>query len=569
MGGWTLADPIACPGVFDLLAIIAGRTWRDVPLGSMLAAANAVLLALALVLFARAVYRITPSVAVTIAITLATAASSMFGAVLAPSAAAAFVVTIAAWNAVLRSSEDRQHATSPGVALFFLALLAAAVIPMMLPAAIIAACLRWSPPPPRLRAARRWHLRVLAMAVVLGTSHLMQTAIRRDHSCVMPHGGWASLAAAGDVLAGAAREAGPLAIALALLGLLAIKRLPRGVGLSLPVLVLVSLWGAALMPDRADWILASFVIALWLLAAAGLAEVWTAMGGSLAGKAGAAALSITLVVLQIVSANAHRDVTMPPDGHERLTLAMMGAIVGALPRGAGLVEEDATTGLLTRALPSRLRTSDRFQVIPRNVPAIAQARVNAPVYALPRSQRVLQHLGFEMADASSSGVPGLAEIRQAHACTAELGTGPLPLTALAGRQIFALVADAERTRDPVVILLAGEVPLPVSPLGWQPNTLRGIHGRMFDLTVPVDRRDFDEELRSYQLSSWSITNARYVTRIEAWRTPGAPLVLPVALGGTIGAGIARMTGTSAEQHLRLCPSFPHEVHPLVRRPGGS
>jgi hypothetical protein len=182
---------------------------------------------------------------------------------------------------------------------------------------------------------------------------------------------------------------------------------------------------------------------------------------------------------------------------------------------------------------------------------------------------VLQHLGFEMADATSAGVPGLAVIREAHACTAVLGTTALPLTAMTGRQVFSLVAGDERSRDPVVIVLAGDGPLPVTPLGWPPMALRGIHGRMFDLTMPANRRDLDEELRLYQLASWSVPNTRYVTRIEAWRTPGAPLVLPIALGGTIGAGIARMTGTSPDQHLRLCPSFPHEVHPLVRRPGGS
>ena len=555
MGGWTLADPIACPGVFDLLAIIASRTWRDVPLGSMLGAANTVLLALAFVLLARAVYKLTSSAAVTIAITLAALASSMFAAVLAPSAAAAFVVTLAAWNAVLHSFENRQRAGSPGFALLSLVLLAATVIPTMLPAAIAAGFLRW----------RRWELRVLAVATVLGTSHLMQMAMPRDHSCVVPHGGWASLAAAGDVIAGTAREAGgPLAIALAVLGLFAMKRLPRGVVLSLPLLVLVSLWGV-LMPDRAAWVLAPFVIALWLLAAAGLAEVWAATSATLAGKVGASALSIALVVLQIVHASAYRDASPAPDGHEQLTFAMMGAIVGALPRGAGLVEEDAATGLLTRALPSRMRTSDRFQVIPGNVTAVSEARANAPVFALPRSQRVLQHLGFEMADAASAGVSGLAEIRQAHACTAELGPAPLPLTALTGRQIFALVAGDQRTRDPIVILLAGDAALPVTPLGWPQSAVRGIHGRMFDLTVTTDQRDFAEELRSYELSSWAVPNTRYVTRIEAWRTPGAPLVLPIALGGPIGIGIARMTGTSPDQHLRLCPSFPHEVRPLVRR----
>lgn len=555
MGGWTLADPIACPGVFDLLAIIASRTWRDVPLGSMLAAANTVLLALAFVLLARVIYKLTSSAAVMIAITLAAMAPSMFEAVLAPSAAVAFVVTIAAWNAVLQSFENRERAASPVVALFFLALLAATVIPMMLPAAIVAACLRW----------RRRHLRVLAVFAVLGTSHLMQMAMPRDHSCVIPHSGSASLFIAGDVIAGAAREAGPLAIALAVLGLFAIKRLPRGVVLSLPLLVLVSLWGVALMPDRASWVLAAFVIALWLLAAAGLAEVWAATGGTMAGKAGATALSIALVVLQVVSASAHRDVNPVPDGHEQMTFAKMGAIVGALPRGAGLVEEDAATGLLTRALPSRMRTSDRFRVIPRSMTAVAEARANAPVFALPRSQRVLQHFGFEMADASSAGVSGLAEIRQAHACTAELGPAPLHLTSMTGRQAFALVAGDQRTRDPIVIVLAGDAPLPVTPLGWPQNALRGIHGRIFDLTVTTDQRDFADELRWYELSAWSVPNTRYITRIEAWRTPGAPLVLPIALGGPIGIGIARMTGTSPDQHLRLCPSFPHEVRPLVRR----
>ena len=89
---------------------------------------------------------------------------------------------------------------------------------------------------------------------------------------------------------------------------------------------------------------------------------------------------------------------------------------------------------------------------------------------------------------------------------------------------------------------------------------------MFDLTVTTDQRDFADELRWYELSSWSVPNARYVTRIEAWRTPGAPLVLPIALGGTVDIGTARMTGTSPDQHLRLCPSFPFEVHPLVRQP---
>src|SRR5688572_30673403 len=115
------ADPISCPGLIDLLAVIASRTWREVPLGSMLAAGNAVMLFLALLLLARAIHTVTASIVITAAITLAASASSVFAAVLAPSAAAALVVTIAAWSAVLRAREDRQDATARGVALFVLA----------------------------------------------------------------------------------------------------------------------------------------------------------------------------------------------------------------------------------------------------------------------------------------------------------------------------------------------------------------------------------------------------------------------------------------------------------------
>ena len=188
------------------------------------------------------------------------------------------------------------------------------------------------------------------------------------------------------------------------------------------------------------------------------------------------------------------------------------------------------------------------------------------MFALPRSQRALQHLGFEMAGAEIAGVTGLAEIRRAHACTAELGTTPVLLSTMTGRHGFALVAGDEGSREPVVVILAGEVPIPVSPLGWPPNAMRGILGRMFDLTASADQRDLTEELRSYELSSWSVPNTRYVSRVEVWRTPGAPLVLPVALGSPVSAGTARMTGASPDQHLRLCPSIPYEVKPLVRRP---
>ncbi len=546
---------MACPGMFDQLAIIAGRTWRDVPLASMLNAVNTVVLVLALALLARVIYKVTSSVLVAIAITVAASATTVFAVTLAPSSASACLVSIAAWSAVLRTRQEPHRAPACAVALGLLAWLAVTVTPMMLPVAIVAGTLPW----------KRWHLRIVAVLTVLGASHLIQMALPQGHSCVMPHGGVTAFLSAVKIVGGALGSAGPLATALAILGLFAIMRLPRGVALSLPVLVVASIWGAAVMPARPEWILAPFAISFWLLAAAGLTEIWGAASNTMGGKAGVAALSVVLVVLQVLAANARRLAESSPEGHDRLTLAMMSELVSSLPPGAALVAEDATVSLLARALPSRVRPPARFHFVAPDVTEINGQLGNSRVFALPRSQRVLQHVGLELSDATVAGVSGMAEVRQAHACTADLAGAPITLPAVMGRQVFALVAADERTRDRVVIALAGDVPLSVSLPGWTPEAMRGIDGRMFDLTLAADQRVFAEELRTYGLSSWSPEGLRYVTRLEVWRTAGAPLVLPVALSAPARAGTARLIGTARDQHLRLCPSFPYDVRP-IRRP---
>jgi hypothetical protein len=181
---------------------------------------------------------------------------------------------------------------------------------------------------------------------------------------------------------------------------------------------------------------------------------------------------------------------------------------------------------------------------------------------LPRSQRALQYAGFEMMDA---GVPGLAEIRQSHACTTDLGNTPADLAPIIGQRQFGFVADDERSRDHVVIVLAGDVPMSAAPVNWPTDLMHNIQGRMFDLTVAADHQDFADEIRKYELSSWSVPDTRYATRIETWRTAGAPLVLPIALGAPASSGTARRLGTAPDQRLRLCPALPYDVRPLVRR----
>jgi hypothetical protein len=559
-----LADPISCPGLVDLLAVIASRTWRDVPLGSMMAAGNAVMLAVALLLLARVVRTITSSIIITTAITLAAAASTVFAFALTPSPAAAFVTTIAAWTAILRARREGQSIARARLALGLLALLAATVVPFMVPAAILAGWLGWRFGKVHAALGPVAVLAPAAVAQVALPQGPSTTALSYVQSCVMPHVGITALMDAGRSF-GSVIASNPVVTALVVLGLLSLKRLPRDAARSLLPLTAIAFWGLLIVPGPTAWTLTPFVLAFWILAATGLAEVWRALGPTAGGRAGAVALSALLVVLQLVSTHAPRSLDLARDGHDRLSLSMMGAVVGALPRGAGLVEEDAVTDLLTRALPSRVRASDRFHRVTRQPNAITEALGNSRVFALPRSQRVLQYAGFEMIDAVP-GVPGLAEIRQAHPCTAGLHGAPASLEPILGQRRFGLVAADERSRDRAVIVFASDVPLSAAPVDWPPDSRRNIQGRVFDLTVAADRTDFSDEITKYQLSSWSRPETRYVTRIEIWRPSGSPLVLPIALGDVAKAGTARVLDSSPGQRLTLCPAFPYEVRPLFRRP---
>jgi len=133
-------------------------------------------------------------------------------------------------------------------------------------------------------------------------------------------------------------------------------------------------------------------------------------------------------------------------------------------------------------------------------------------------------------------------------------------------QTIALSAETERSYDQIVLMLGADAPLSVTPVGWPQESMRGIHGHMFDLAVTSDQKDFARELGSYGLSSWPGPGTRYAARIEAWRTPGSPLVLPLALGTTPATAVTRSFGTPEGRRLRICPSFPFDVRPFARRP---
>jgi hypothetical protein len=545
----SLADPIACPGAFELAAIIASRTWRQMPLGSVLVVINTIVIGFALLLLARAVYSATSKVFVAIAITLVAAASAYFAPALAPTSAAVVLLTLAAW----------MNAARPRAVLALLALLAATTMPLAVPATIVAVLLERKRGP--ITSA-------VSAIVILASVAIVQFAMPQGPSspgpaqllrCAVP---LSVVTATSDLFRTLLSiTAGNVLIsALAALGLMSLERLPHNTHRALLILILAGLWGIGVAPSVSAPAIGPLLIAFWLLAAAGLSQIWEALGATAGRKTGAVALTLAIVALQGLSAIGRQSTSAVTDGHDKVSLTMMTAFIGALPRGAALVEEDAVTDLLTRSLPSRMRASDRFRTVRRDRESITEALARGPVVALPRAQRVLQLLGFELSDGA---LAGLAQVRQAHACTPQLGPSASPIPFTTERQALTLVADDENSYDQIVIVLTGDLPIPVSAINWSAEAMRGIHGRMFDRTVPVDRTDFDTELHSYGLSS-SVPTSRYATRIEAWRVPGAPLALPIAIGTNAEFGVAKRLGTTPEQRLRLCPSIPYDVRPMAR-----
>jgi hypothetical protein len=561
-----LADSASCLGLVEFLLVIASRTWRDVPLGSMLTAGNLAVTFLALLLLARAIHAVTSRLGITLVVTLAAAASPLFALTLAPSLATGFLVMIAAWGAGVRACHARHSTRSFAAGVAGLASLAAVVPPFTVPAAVLAGWLGWRHAVPAARVLTRAGFASVAIGAVVAISSAALGATGSSiPSCALPD---ASMASWWDALLvfGRSVAANPLVAVLALLGVLSHRRLSSPVAASLCVLAAGAFWGTIAVPEQAPATMAPLQFVVWVLAAIGLAEVFAYAGTSVPGRVGAVALSSVIVALQVANAGSHHRTGVPTAGHERLTLATMGALIGSIPRGAGLVTEDASTDLLARALPSRLRTPDRFHVVSRDAGTIANELQSNRVFALPRSQRILQHAAIELIDVSGTEAHGLAEVRNVHACTPLIGSAPTDLSAIVGSLRFGLVAADDHSRGPVVIMLAAEASLSILPIGWPPEAVRGIHARTFDRTLATDRRDLSDELRSYALAPWSRPDTRYVTRIEAWRTPGAPLVLPVSLGGTAIAGVARSLGEPAGQPLRLCPSFPYEVRSLSPDP---
>jgi hypothetical protein len=146
---------------------------------------------------------------------------------------------------------------------------------------------------------------------------------------------------------------------------------------------------------------------------------------------------------------------------------------------------------------------------------------------------------------------GLAEVADVHACTA-LERRWMDAPAAAGAAGFALVASRPEGRGPVTIYLAGPGPFTATPLGWRDREKRGFHGRTY---AQAELAELRGALTTQGLAASSpVLSSAHVFRITMWRTPGAPLVLPVTVTERAQAAIARVEQETGGQGLEICAS---------------
>jgi len=568
--------------LYDLAAVIASRTWPDAALGTIVTTANAGAVLFALLMLGLVLFRATSSAFLAIAAGLAAAVSPLFLPVLAPGPAIVVGLAGAAWLARvtaldgLAASRGRRLAQTT----VFLTLASAVVPSLAAPFAIVAGWSVWTGLSGRTVRAKGLFAAIAgACAIALPLLVLAAMPAVLSHPVGLSSGAigcvWPEAPDFARVLvdARAVLAATPLAIALAALGLVASRGTRRDSPVMIVLMALASIWAAGSNgdPTRA---LAPLALAFWMLAAGGLAEARRALDFSTPRRIGAAALAIALVVLQLLQMpKATLPTSLAPLGHERISRNTFAAVVGLMPADSLLVAEDALTDLLIRALPGRVRESRRLRVISSDragiVAALSNDRVGiavpgARVFALPRAQGRLQHLGLQLRDAGDRRIGGLAEVRQGMSCTAPLAQEWRDV--MVPSDHLALVAADVESSGPVLLYLASTAPLSPRAVGWPEGTMRGFHPRAYNLAEPTQQRTLADEMTAYGaggIPGW--VRGGHVTRIEMWRVSGAPLILPVALAGSPHRAMARLTGAEADQRISLCPWYPYEVTPIGSR----
>jgi hypothetical protein len=578
-----LAGPSACPGLLELISIVTVRLNPDLPVGQVFDLLHAAVIVAALAAFVELVRRQTRNGAIAAATGLAVGLSPLFAATLSPPwEAAAFGVCASA--ALLGGSQFARHRGSswPFVLSSLAVLLTGALLvpPWLIVAlsgAFVTGVMAW----PRVSRSRQWiagstgaaGLALLALVMLnLSSPGVLSgpASWRALTSCVVPR-----LSAA--VTMADARTIGwwfgPFALALATLG--AFVEAPRAgwrrsvltVGIGLGCLVLAS--GSRMSAPVA---LAPSAVALWWLAAAGLAQVVKSMGR---GDVQRVAAALVLLLLPTLEASRRvteeRDDWVRPRGHETQTLRQMTTMLNLVAQDARFVEEDSTVDILLRAsVFGGRRRGKPFAVIAPRPDAVAHALVGGTVYAFPRRQEDLSLRGFviEPLTAASLGrnegpheLAGLAAVTGTRRCQV-VSDAWADLTGASGR--IAISADSEAARGPVVIYLGGAASAEPGPDRWPPRTIRGFSFFTFDQLTGTPSERLRAEARDAGLTSGHPVLAEpFVIRLILHRTPRAPLALAVTLGASFPIGVAKLQPGAADVgHLQVCDAPAIAISPL-------
>lgn len=561
-----LVDPPLCPGLFDLTFVVATRTWSDLPVSTLLTVLNIstifVALGAATFLFVVAA----GSRVIALAIGLALTASALLQPSLAVTPAASVAACALCWLAFSRAAGpqdapvstasrwSRSASLRPVLALAF----AAAVTPPLAgPLAVISACIAT-----RTRARALFALVPVLSGAAVGAALASGSASTGVVGCLWPHDAASAFRLLPQQIT-ATLGMSPVALVLSTIGLWSLFPLSVETRARTIVVVAVVLL-AALFADHAPGVLTPAALSAWTLCALGTREVVRALSRTTGARLGATALVVAVVILQVLHAAPGSLTSQTEDlGHARLSRGRFAGLVRAMPDGVTLVSEDAATALLARALPRDLRERRQLGALPAEGAAIAVRLIESRVYALPRAQSRIRHLGFQLAAVPEA--PGLAEVRPGGECSAQLTGGWQAIAGAAGQRQVTVAAANGTSRGPIYLFAASDAPLDPQPLDWPDDAIRGFHPLGHDLTDPAHADRLTRDLSDYGVTLetfGALPVGPHLARVELWRTPGAPLRLTIGFASEVRQLVARLADVGSRDQFTICPSYGFTITPI-------
>jgi hypothetical protein len=374
-----------------------------------------------------------------------------------------------------------------------------------------------------------------------------------------------SATATGLALSSVINIAGPMILVLAVFGAyraaLRTNWKPLAIGEALLAyaiaLTLGLRWPAAML-------LAPALLVIWISASVGMLEL-VRIATNRGSVVLACALGAIVPILQISHVRAdERDDVVRTNSQERASLSQIRSILNLIPPHSAFVAEDASVDLLLRAAVfGGRRTTKPFAIVPRTRDAVLAATTKGQVFAFPAAQRELALRGFAfepVPDPTSPGartLPGVAAISGTRPCVTLTNTWS-DLDDIGSHGRIALSAASDAAGGPAIVYLDGETSYTPGPDGWPPRVVWGFDLRMFPRRSPEEADRIEAEAAEAGLRGNAAFASAYVARLTLYRTPHAPLTLPIVLGPPRAHGVGRLRDAGALP-LTLCDAPNVEV----------